>query len=368
MSDNPYNLWTTRKSLGVLRQVKTENRDYFRRWFPNVFRSTDEYIDFEKLPVMGRKLAPFALPLGRGGAVYNDSARAFRFKPAYVILSDEVDPLKPLTYQPGIDGSRFDMPQLTPMQRIELIKAAIVVEHLAAWERRMEWLAARALLDGQVTLSGKEYPTTLVNFGRASNHTVVLTSGNRFGDSGVSILDNITAWVDRMVAAEFGGLPTRITTSGTVARLIQKDAEIQKHLDLTMAGGVHMVDRSILAGGENGEMTYKFGELAVGGASGRRIELWVNDEVYEDPATGAQTRYLPAHEMLLTAAPNRIQGHECFGRIVDRDAGYEALPLFGKNFVTGDDVKTEHISHKSAPISVPVNPNATLKAAVIAAS
>lgn len=368
MSDNPYNLWTTRKSLGVLRDMRTDNRSYFAQWFPNVYRSTDEYIDFEKLPMKGRKLAPFALPLGRGGAVYNDSARAFRFKPAYVILNDEVDPLKPLTYQPGIDGSRFDMPQLTPMQRIELIKAAITAEHLAAWERRMEWLRARALIDGQVTLSGAEYPSTLVSFGRASNHTVTLTSGNRFGDSGVSILDSFSAWIDRMVGAEFGGLCTRITMSGTVAGLVRKDVEIQKHLDLTIAGGVHMVDRSILTYGEDGEMTYKFGELAVGGASGRRIELWVNDEVYEDPTTGAQTRYLPAHEVVLTAAPNRVQGHDCFGCIVDRDAGYEAIPLFGKNYLTGDDVKTEHISHKSAPISVPVNPNATLKAAVIAAA
>lgn len=366
MSDNPYDLWTSRRSLGVMRDVRSETINYFRQWFPNQMRSTDEYIDFEKLPISNRKLAPFALPLARGRGVYDDSARAYRFKPAYVILDDVIDPLKPLTYQPGIDQSRFDMQKITPMQRIELLKIQITAAHVNAWERRLEWLAARALIDGQVTLVGPDYPSTLVNFQRAANHTITLTAGNRFGDSGVSILDFFKLCIDRMVAAEFGGLPTRVTMSGVVAGIVQKDAEIRDHMDINIKGGVHMVDRSILSAGENGEMTYKFGELSVGGASGRKIELWVNDETYQDDA-GVQQRYLPTHEILLTSSGSRVMGYECFGRIVDREAGYEAIPLFPKNYLTGDDVKTEHINHKSSPLLVPINPNATLKAAVIAA-
>ncbi len=366
MTDNPYNLWTSRKSLGVLRDTKSETVNYFRQWFPFQMRSTDEYIDFEKLPVRSKKLAPFALPLGPGGSVYEDSARAYRFKPAYVILDDEIDPLKPLTYQPGIDESRFDASKLSPMQRIELLKVQITAAHRNAWERRLEWLAARALIDGTVTLVGPNYPSTAVNFQRAGGHTVTLGVGERFGDANVSILDFIKAQITKMVEADFGSMPTRITMSGTVAAIVVKDTEIRAHMDINETGGVHRVDRSILVGDPKTPRVYKFGELAVGGNSGLMIELWVNDETYQNDA-GTQTRYLPVHEIVFTSTPSEVSGYECFGRIVDREAGYEAVPLYGKNYLTGDDVKTEHISHKSSPLMVPINPNATLKAAVIAA-
>ncbi|WP_176473467.1 major capsid protein [Sphingopyxis sp. GW247-27LB] len=367
MSDNPYELWSTRKSLGVMRDTKSETVNYFRQWFPFQHRSTEEYIDFEKLPIRSKKLAPFALPLGEGGSVYDDSARAYRVKPAYVVLDDVVDPLKPLTYQPGIDQSRFDVTKLSPKQRLEMLKVQIAAAHRNAWDRRMEWLAARAIIDGQVTLSGPKYPTTLVNFQRAAGHTVTLGAGDRFGEAGVSILDFFKAQIAKMCAAEFGGMPTRITMSGTVAAIIQADEEILKHMDINTTGGRHQVERGILAADPKQPMVYRFGTLFVAGNSGVTIELWVNDETYQNDA-GVQTRYLPAHEIVFTSTPDAVAGHECFGRIVDQDADYEPIPLFPKNYRTGDRVKTEHVSHTSSPLEVPINPNATLKAAVIAAA
>lgn len=362
---NPYELWTGRKSLGVMREAKVESLNYFRSLFPNTITSDDEYIDFEKLPVRSRKLAPYALPLARGGAVYDDSSRAYRFKPAYVILDDAIDPLKPLSFQPGIDRSRFEMHELTPMQRIELLKVAITTAHIEAWERRLEFMAARAIIDGQITITGPNYPSTLVNFQRDAGHTVVLGSGSRFGESGVSILDFFQSKIDTMLAAEFGGMTTRITMSGAVAAVVRKDEEILAHMDINVSGGRHSVERGMVSGGEDGEQVYKFGELYVGGTSGRTIELWVNDAVYEDDA-GTQQRYLAANALVMTSSASRINGFECFGRIVDQDAEYKAIPLFPKNYVTGNDVKVQHISHKSSPIMVPINPNATLKATVLA--
>ncbi len=103
----------------------------------------------------------------------------------------------------------------------------------------------------------------------------------------------------------------------------------------------------------------------MGGNSGHQIPLIVDNRTYEAD-DGTQTRYLGTKQMLFTASPARINGYECFGRIVDQDAEYEAIPLFPKNYTTGDDVKTQHISHKSSPLSVPINPNATAVANVLA--
>jgi hypothetical protein len=60
-----------RKSLGVIRDTRPEPRP-FSRFFTNQMRSTDEYIDFEKLPIKGRRLAPFVKPLGQGKGIYSD--------------------------------------------------------------------------------------------------------------------------------------------------------------------------------------------------------------------------------------------------------------------------------------------------------
>jgi hypothetical protein len=70
--------------------------------------------------------------------------------------------------------------------------------------------------------------------------------------------------------------------------------------------------------------------------------------------------------MVFLGSADAIKGYECFGMIVDRDAEYQALPIFPKNYVKGDDVKVEHLSFKSAPLMVPINPNATYKLTPVA--
>lgn len=171
---NPYELWQTRKSLGVIRARKAETFHY-KQFFTKGFRSTDEWIDFEKLPIRGRKLAPFVLPLGRGRGIYDDTSRAYRFKPAYTKLEDQIDPLRLLTMAPGIDSSMLNPNDLTPMQRNELLKAAITFDHVAAIERRWEWLRAKAINDGKVTIVYDDGTSVLVDFQRDSDHTEVLT-------------------------------------------------------------------------------------------------------------------------------------------------------------------------------------------------
>ena len=360
-TQNPYELWTTHTLLGVFRDTRPEDW-YFGQFFTNGMRSTDEWIDFEKLPVRSRSLANFVKPLGRGTGRFKDKVQGYRFKPANIVEEDAVDPLRPLTFQPGIDASMLHPGNLTPMQRISLIKMEMMSEMQLAVRRRWEWMKAKAIIDGKVTITYLDGTSVLVDFQRASGHTATLTSGNRWGDSGISILDSIQSIVDTMSNAEFGGMPTRITMGGTVAGIVRKDAEIIAHLDKNIAGATVVVDRGIVAGGGargNGKV-YKFGEILVGGASGQRIELWVNNETYTDLA-GNQTRYLGLNEVIFTSTPEAINGYECFGMIVDKDAGYQAIPMFPKNFETGERVKVENLSVESAPLFVPINPNATYK-------
>ena len=363
---NPYELWETSTLLGVFRDVKPETW-YFGQFFTSQMRSTDEWIDFEKLPIRSRKLAPFVKPMGRGHGVFTDKVQGYRFKPANTVVEDAVDPLRPLTFQPGIDASMLHAAnRLTPMERVALIKAEMVREFQLAVERRWEWMRAQAIINGTVVCTYKDGAAVTVDFRRDAAHTETLTAGNRWGDSGVSILDHVSTIIDTCNDAEFGGLVSRITMGGAVSAVLRKDEEILKHMDINLKGGVHSVDRGILPGGSaGGQKIYKFGELTVGGGSGHRIELWVNNETYQDDS-GNQARYLANNAIIATADPASINGYECFGMIVDPDAEYQALPMFPKNFTTGERVKVENVSIESAPLFVPINPNATYKATVLA--
>lgn len=355
-----YNLWDQRRSLGVMREVRPEPRP-FSRFFTSQFRATEEYIDFEKLPIRSRRLAPFVKPMGQGKGVYSDKVVGYRFKPANVVVDEAVDPLRPLTFQPGIDVSQFDPNKLSPMQRLDAIKVEMTATALDAIERRWEWMKARALIDGTVTCVYLDGTSVAVDFKRDSGHTETLTGGNQFGDSGVSIMDKFQSIFDTMNNAQFGGLPIQIEMGGDVWTQMRADTEIKDNLDkYRPVGGVTM-ERGVAVAGD-GSKRYKIGDITIGGTTGQVVELWVNNEEYEAD-DGTMTRYLGAKDMVFLGSPAAIKGFECFGMIVDRDAEYQAIPIFSKNYLKGDRVKVEHLSFESAPLPVPINPNATYKLA-----
>ncbi|MBB5985927.1 major capsid protein [Sphingobium lignivorans] len=361
-SANPYELWTSRRLLGVFRQNRPETWA-FGRYFTNQMRSTEEWIDFEKLPIRSRSLAPFVKPKGEGHGVFTDRVQGYRFKPANIVVQDAVDELRPLTQQPGIDYSMLSLGTLTPMQRIALIKMAMAAEFQLAVERRWEWMKARAIIDGKVTCVYRDGTSVEVDFQRASGHTEVLSSGNRWGDSGVSIYSKFQSVMDTMNNAAFGGTMVHAEMGQGVANVLLADTEIKAKMEqYHPVPGVN-VERGLING--SGEKRYSIGSFTVGGNSGQRIELWVNNETYTAD-NGSAARYLGTNEIVFTSTPEAINGYECFGMIVDKDAEYQALPMFPKNFVTGERVKTEHISIESAPLFVPINPDATYKLTPIA--
>lgn len=359
-NSNPYEVWDTRKSLGVFRDLKP-TPSYWRQFFPNSITSTDEWIDFEKLPAQVRKLAPFVRPLGAGKPIYQDSSTSFRFKPAYIKVKDAIDPLAPLVKRPGVDRSMLNESDLTPMQRRELLRLAMTQQHVTSIERRWEWMCARAIIDGKVTIEGEEYPAVELDFRRASNHTIVKsTPGTYWGDSGVSIFDELQAWIDRMFNAPFGGFPTRLTMGSKVWTVFRKDPEIQKHMDMTVREPRATVERGLISP----EKVVKVGELIVGGSSGAAIEVYLYSDTYVDE-NGVERPFLAPTDIVLTASPDQIMGYQCFGAIIDPYSRYQAMPIFPRNWIEQGDPAVEYMMHQSAPLMVPVNPNATLKATVV---
>lgn len=349
MAFERYELWNTHTMLAVMQDTDQPQNYWLDLLFPNVITSTDEYIDLEKIPTNGRKLAPFVAPLAQGRPIYEEGSRLARFKPAYVKALDPVTPTRVVTKRPGTLLSNVNT---SPAAKYNAIKADILAYHRLAVERLWEYMAAKSILEGEVRIEGDDMPARLIDFGRAAGHDITLGSGARWGDSGVSILDNIQTWVDTMQEAEFGGVPDRITVGTSVWQIMRKDEELLALMDLNTRGSNVILERGLTRPGE-----VRFvGNLGIG------LDVYVYNDWYT--IAGTITRFMNAKDIVLTG-PN-VQGYRCYGMIQDLHAAFNALPIFPRNFVPQNDPAIEHILTQSAPLMVPVNPNATFRARVLA--
>jgi hypothetical protein len=350
MAFERYELWNTHTLLAVMQDTDQPQNYWLDLLFPNVITSEDEYIDLEKIPTNGRKLAPFVAPLAQGRPIYEEGSRMARFKPAYVKALDPITPTRVITKRPG---TLLSAGTTSPGARYNAIKADILAYHRLAVERLWEYMAAKAIIESAVRIEGDDSPARLIDFGRASGHSIVLGVGARWGDSGVSILDNIQTWIDTMTDAEFGGAPNRITIGSDVWKVMRKNAEILDLMDLNKRGSNVALERGLVAG--NTEARY-VGTLGIG------LDVYVYNDWYT--IAGTVTRFMSSKDVVLTGP--QVQGYRCFGMIQDLHAAFNALPIFPRNFVPTNDPAIEHILTQSAPLMVPVNPNATFRATVLA--
>jgi surface antigen len=342
-------IYDTSTLLEVMEEQDSPANYWLSLLFQNELTFDDEWVDFEKIPRAGRKLAPFVAPLAQGRPIYEEGSSVGRFKPAYVKPKDPVTPSRVIARRPGEILSRA--PQ-SPEDRRNAIIADITAFHRAAIERRWEWLAAQAVLYGAVTIVGDDYPARVVDFGRAAGHSITLGVNARWGDSGVSIFDNIQTWMELMQLAPFGGVPTRITMGVSAWAKLRKDAEVKDFLDTTYRGNE---DVSIQRG------LTKPGEVRYVGSLGIGLDVYVYSDYYT--VNGTSTPFMDPRDVLLSSPA--VDGYQCFGAILDPHADFRPLPIYPRNWIN-DDPPVEYVMSQSAPLMVPVNPNATLRARVVA--
>lgn len=343
-------LYDTDTLLGLYREVQEPSTYWRNLCFNSVITFEDEYIDFEKIRE-GRKLAPLVVPTVQGRAVYSEASNVTRMKAAYVKPKDSVSPGRVIKRRPG--ENLFAQNSLSPQARYNAIIGDILRVHRETIDRREEWLAAQAIINGKITLSGPDYPTRVVDFGRDAQHTITLGVGARWGDAGVKPMTDIQTWIDRVRRAQFGGPVNRLTVGSAVLPVLLADADVLKQLDTQTRG----TNADLNTGLRAGEYVEYIGKL------GPNLELWVNSDFYEDPDTGTATPFLDTKTVVLTG-PN-IMGVRCFGAILDEKAGFNATPVFPKMW-SQEDPSATFVMSQSAPLTVPVNPNNSLSAKVLA--
>jgi hypothetical protein len=349
-----HQIYDTATMLGVLRDdemMQPPSNYWLSLCFPGVINFTDEYIDFSKI-TENRKLAPLVVPTAQGKPIYSAAERLSRVKPAYVKPKDPVTASRMIKRAAGFGELQSATPQ-TPQQRYNAIVADIMRQHRRAIERRWEWLAAQAIIYGEVTLEDEAYPKTVVEFERAANHYVDLTGATQWGETGVSIINNINTWRKRVRDAPFGGGTNRMTMGSDAWEVLRQDAEIKELLKVDYRpynNGVNL----------NLGLTEGLDVEFVGRLSGT-LDLYVYSDYYQEP-DGTVTPFMSSKDIVLTG-PN-VAGVRCFGAIQDINAQFQPLAIFPKMWQEQDPSAT-FVMHQSAPLMVPVNPNNTFRASVL---
>lgn len=343
----PFQLYDTHTLLEVQEHLDPMPSFWLDLLFGEELRFESEWIDLEKIEGH-RTLAPLVIPTAEGVPIYKRAAEAKRFRPAYLKPKDSVTPDRAIKRRPGeaLGGSA------SMSAREDAIIADILGTHRGAIERRWEVMAAKAILEGKVTLSGEDYPETVVDFQRDSGHTVTLSSGSGWNESGADIVGNLNSWRETVRRAKFGGTTSHLILGKNVPSHFLKDEEVLKLLDTQTRGtegntfniGVRSMEEVEYLGRFNGG-----------------LEVWVYSGYYED-SDGTQVDVMDPDSIALVGPG--VRGVRCFGAIMDRKAGFQPASIFPKMWEQEDPAGL-WIMSQSAPLMVPMRPNNSLVATVI---
>lgn len=333
---------STRDLLTVVENFPSVPSFWLDTFFGSSHFSNNEYIDFDLID-KGKRLAPFVVPNVQGQPMLQRRESIRSFKPAYLKPKDAVDPQRVLRRRPG-EALGGDM---TPAEREDAIIADILADHDEMIRRRWEWMACEAVVKGEVTVEGENYPTRIVQFGRAAANNVVLSGGAQWGESGGDPLANIKAWATQIMRA--GRRAERLIMGLDASAAFFADAKIADMLE-TRRGSTARMERYNVSGSP----TVYHGDLPGG------IEVWTYNDVFEDN-DGVEQPFLDPADVVLAG---EVQGVRAFGAIMDRKADWAPLAMFPKMWEQ-DDPSGLFLMTQSAPLMVPLRPNASLRATVV---
>lgn len=357
-------LWTS----GELYDVLTDDRldavpSYFLdAYFQTRYFSGDKEIQFSELPAKGRKLAPFVLPTEQGKPIFGTKGEKVKtFTPPYIKPKDAVRAVDARNIRPSdVFRNGGQIPDL--QTRFDARVVEIQEFHKRAIRMQIAWMAARAFIDGKVTVryerdSGSAFPEVTIDFGRDAGHTVVKLTGF-WDDPNTDILADVQGWTDTMRVAKFGGQPNQMIVGSAVAGVFGKNTKLKDQMDTRYRGNDVNVKTGLINFSQYG--------LSRIGNLGADMEVWTyKDQVEND--NGQLVDILDPKEILLIAPG--AEGIEAYGAIYDAaamESGQAAsVDIFPKMFKT-DDPGDLFIMNQSSPLPIPLYPNRTFKARVLA--
>lgn len=341
-------VFDTTTLLDVLRVQKPVKTFWLDKCFPNQINFDTEKIAFDRVNEDYRRLAPFVAPNVQGKVMSREGSDMLAFKPAYVKPKHVVEPNDVLVRQPG---ENLGTGSLSLQQRREAVIADILRRHKEMHTMTREWMAAKAIIDGKVTISGESYPLTTVDFRRDASLTVVLAGAALWSAGTATPLADIYA--ARTAANTLSGAVIRDVIFGQGAWGLFSGFTAVKDLLNNQVRGSES-DFTKMTDGFEDSVEY-LGTLQGTGGAGM-VRMWLYTGKYRDEA-GVLQNILDTNTVVGVDFAS-VQGHRCFGAIKDGSAGFKALDMFPKNW-EDEDPWVEYLMTQSAPLMVPKQANAT---------
>ena len=339
-----FDLYSTAALLGVVRVTPLESSYWLDQHFQRQITFDTEQIMFDRIET-NRRLAPFVSPVVQGRVMRSQGYETRAFRPAYSKPKHVVDPNRVFARLAGEDlgGSS------TPAQRWNAAVVENIAEERRALQRLFNWMAAMAVIHGKVTITGEDYPTQVVDFGRDAGLTKILAGTTRWGEQDAAPLDDIKAL--RTLAFQKSGSPINRLTMGIEA--FDRFFADQSVKDLLKGDQRVTTSDSQLSALGSTDTPFEYRGVLQGANGQGRIEIYTYNEQYEDK-DGNTVDYMSPYDVVGTG--NSVQGVRCFGAIRDKRAGLQAIPIFPKMWDQEDPSVTYTMS-QSAPLMVPANTN-----------
>lgn len=337
-------IFSTNTLAAIVSDLRSPAQGFAAAHFSTVSQDASEEIHFD-IENKPRRMAPFVSPLVAGKIVKSRGFQTSTFKPAYIKDKRIFSPNRALK---RVMGEKIGGSDYSPAERMQILLVNDLQDQLGMLEMRLEWMAAKALMDGAVTIAAENYPTTVVDFGRDAGQTIIKTAGNKWSDTGINPLDDLQNWSDIMVK-NTGVAMTEVTMDVATWIVFRKNAEVKTRLDRfrgnsSLTQDAHQKEGRVFQGMVDQFAIYTYSGWAV------------------DPETGVENAIMPAGTVVGTAGAF-VEGVRHFGAILDVDA-LQATPYFTKSW-TEEDPSARFLLMQSSPLMVPYRINATLRATVL---
>lgn len=341
-------MYNTATLAEVLRHQRTI-KPFWLQFFPTQLNFDTEEIFFDKVYEDTRYLAPFVVPNVQGRVMNVGGYESRSFRPAYVKPKHVVDPSMTIERQAGETPY---IGTLSPAQRRDAIVAQLLARQKQLLQNRNEWLAAKALIDGTVTIAGEDYPSTAVDFRRSATLSYTLAGAARWSQSGADPLGDLKT-ARQNVYNRSGSKVTKHIFGADAWEYMNARVDLKELMNRNYGGSETNVNRVGLDDGYEGQ-EYMGTIAGLNGAG--RIEVWVDTSKYKDE-NGNEQFFL---EQNTVVGVGDVQGKRCFGAIRDFKAELKAMETFPKMWQQ-EDPSVEYIMTQSAPLMVPRNPDASFK-------
>jgi len=348
-TSNPF-IYDTNTLIQVVPNLKRAQKFLLDTFFPNIVISDSEFVSID-VDVGIRRMAPFVSPLVEGKLVEQRRIATNVFKPAYIKDKRAPDLRKPVRRMIGerIGGDLKGVEREMANLEFEMTDQVDMVD------RRLEWMAGQALLNGTVTIVGEGFPAVLVDFGRDSTLTVALGGGALWSPANIAALTaspsaNIEDWGHQMLKKS-GGVATDLVFTTTAWTNFILDPVVKAAIWYPGNGGS---GNTVNVGAQiqrGAQYKGKWGQY----------DLWVYNDWYVDPVTNIETPMIPDGSVLMSGKD--LMGTRAFGQILDPAFNYEGLPYAPKTWVENDPAQ-RYILMQSSPIVIPSRVNASFSASV----